>query len=132
MFNISAKSQYGLRAMTYLARQDSISPLSKISKAEGISFDYLEKIVSKLEKAGLLESKKGIQGGYSLSKNPSKIKIGEIISALEGNKHLVKCVGEKGCLCPRERGCFAKPLWEKLYKSLNNTLNSITLADLIK
>jgi Rrf2 family protein len=131
MFNISTKSQYGLRAMTYLARQKTISSLRKISKAEGISFDYLEKIVSKLEKAGLIDSKKGIQGGYILSRKASKIKIGEIISALE-DKHLVKCVGESGCFCPREKGCFAKPLWEKLYKSLNNTLNSITLSDLIK
>lgn len=131
MFNISTKSQYGLRAMTYLAQQKTIAPLSKISKAEGISFDYLEKIVSKLEKAGLIKSKKGIQGGYVLSKKASSIKIGEIISALE-DKHLVKCVGGKGHSCPREKGCFAKPLWEKLYKSLNNTLNSITLSDLIK
>ena len=131
MFNISTKSQYGLRAMTYMAKERAISPLSRISKAEGISFDYLEKIISKLEKAGLVRSKKGVQGGYFLSKSPSKIKIGEIMSALEEDKHLVKCVG-KGCFCPREKGCFAKPLWEKLYKSLNKTLNSITLLDLIK
>jgi len=132
MLKISTRSQYGLRAMIFLAkRQNEISSLRKISQEEGISFDYLEKIVSKLEKAGLIKSKKGIQGGYILSKKPSRTKIWEIISALE-DKRLVKCVGDKSCFCSREKGCFAKPLWEKLYKSLIKTLDSTTLGDLIK
>jgi Rrf2 family protein len=134
MLKISAKSQYGLRAMVYLAgRKRNISSLKTISEKEEISFDYLEKIISKLEKAGLLKAKKGVQGGYFLAKSPGKIKVGEIIKTLEGELALVKCIAKtKRCICPRSKGCLTKNFWKKIQDSLNNTLNSLTLADLVK
>lgn len=133
MFKVSTKSQYGLRAMVYLAKNRSkVSPISEISKKEGISFDYLEKIISKLEKAELVQSKKGIKGGYVLGKPSSKIKIREIIQALEGNTALVKCVSGNRSACLMSKKCCARSLWKKLQDSLNLTLSSVTLADLIK
>ena len=127
---ISTKSQYGLRAIVYLAKcKDKICPLKLISKKEGISFNYLEKIISKLEKADLVKAKKGVQGGYFLAKKPSKIKIKEIIRALEGELTLVKCLKY---FCPKEKKCLTKKFWKKIQDSLNSTLNSITLSDLIK
>jgi len=127
---ISTKSQYGLRAMVYLAKnKNKISSLKEISKKEGISFDYLEKIISKLEKTGLLRSKKGVQGGYFLAKKPEKIKIGQIIKALEGEMVLVKCLKY---FCPKEKKCLTKNFWKKIQDSLNSVLDSLTLADLIK
>jgi len=127
---ISTKSQYGLRAMIYLAKnKDRICSLTEISKKEKISFDYLEKIFLKLEKAGLVRSKKGPLGGYYLAKNPKKIKIGEIISALEKNIFLVKCLDE---ICPQQSKCLAKNFWKKLNDNIQKTLNSITLANLLK
>ena len=135
MLRISTKSQYGLRTMVYLAKhRDKISSLNLISEKEGISFDYLEKIISKLEKTGLIKAKKGVQGGYFLAKSPKRIKIGEIIRALEGDTVLVKCIApirKRGYRCPRERKCLTKNFWQKIQKTLNNVLNSITLADLI-
>jgi len=132
MLKISTKSQYGLRAMVFLAKcGERISSLKLISAKENISFDYLEKIISRLEKAGLTRSKKGSQGGYVLAKPPQRIKIGEIIRALEGDAGLVKCTTKAGH-CPLEKKCFAKKFWGKLQKSLNSALDSLTLADLIK
>jgi Rrf2 family protein len=132
MLRISTKSQYGLRAMVYLARyRDKVCPLKLISKKEKISFDYLEKIISKLEKSGLIKSKKGSQGGYFLAKNPKKIKINQIIRTLEGEKNLVKCLS-KNYRCPLAKRCLTKNFWQKIQKSLEKTLNSITLADLVK
>jgi len=129
MFKISTKSQYGLRAMVYLARQNKICSLKEISKNENIPFDYLGKILTELEKAKFIKSKKGFQGGYFLAKKPSKIKIGEIIKILEKEFFLVKCI--KG-FCPREKNCLAKNFWKKIQKVFISTLNSITLSDLIK
>jgi len=127
---ISTKSQYGLRAMVYLARfKSKISPLKEISEKEGISFDYLEKIISKLEKADLVKSKKGVQGGYFLAKKPSKIKVGEVIRSLEGEMALVKCLKY---FCPKEKRCLTKNFWKKLNNAIDSALNSVTLADLIK
>ena len=130
---VSAKSQYGLRAMVYLATcRDEVCPLKRISKKEGISFDYLEKIISRLEKAGLVKSKKGVRGGYFLARPPEKIRISEIMKVLEGEMVLVKCItGMKKYICPLEKKCLARNLWKKIQSSLNTTLKSITLTDLI-
>ena len=142
---ISTKSQYGLRAMVCLAKfKGCFCPLRIISKNEDIPFDYLEKIISKLEKQGLVGAKKGVQGGYFLAKAPSKIKLGQIIRTLEGEVSLVKCLPDmvpKGFLgaiakkgkyhCPREKKCLTRNFWKKIQDSLNSVLDSLTLADLI-
>lgn len=134
MLKISTKSQYGLRAMVCLAKsKKKICPLKEISKKEGVPFSYLEKIISKLEKAGLLKSKKGVQGGYFLARPSNKIKLGDIIKALEGELALVRCIAKtEKCVCSRSKGCLTKAFWKKIQDSLNSTFNSLTLADLIK
>ena len=134
MLKFSTKSQYGLRAMVYLARsKKKISSLKEISKREGIPFDYLEKIFSKLEKNKLIKAKKGIQGGYFLCRMPSKIKLGEIVRVLEGEMALVRCIASQNKYsCPRDKKCLTKIFWKKIQDSLNKTLDSLTLADLIK
>lgn len=135
---ISTKSQYGLRAMVYLTKvfkKDKIFPLREIAKKEDISFDYLEKIISKLEKANLVKSKKGVQGGYSLARPPAKIKIGEIIKVFEGTMAPVRCVAierKERNYCPRKKICKSFFVWKKIQEVLNSALNSITLADLIQ
>jgi Rrf2 family protein len=130
MFQVSKKSQYGLRAMVYVARasrKKEISSLKKISEAEGIPFDFLEKIVSQLEKAGLVKSKKGVQGGYFLAKSPKKISAVEIMEALEGKIAPVGCA-----LCGKSRRCLSKNVWDKVRASLVSTLKSISLSELIR
>jgi len=122
--------------MVCLAKSpDKICPLRVIAEAEGLSFDYLEKIISKLEKAGLLKAKRGVGGGYFLARKPKDITVGEIIEALEGTIAPVRCVAKEKEVryhCPREKKCLTKNVWQKIQDSLNSTLNSITLADLIK
>ena len=135
---ISKKTQYGLRAMAFLAdvfKKDKVFSLREISKKEDISFDYLEKIISKLEKNRLVKSKRGIKGGYCLARHPRKIKVGEIIKILEETIAPVKCLvieKENKYKCPRKKVCKTISVWQKVQDSLNSTLNSITLADLIK
>lgn len=129
---ISTKSQYGLRAMAYLSEVGKISPLKTIAKKEDISFDYLEKIMTKLEKAGFIGAKKGSQGGYFLTKKPKEIKVGDIIKVLEGGISPVKCLSKNGYPCPRQKICKTRKVWKKLKDSLDSTLNSITLADISK
>ena len=125
--------------MVYLAvaqkRKEKICSLKEISGKENISFDYLEKIISKLEKKGLVKAKRGAKGGYFLTRPSKEIKVGEIIKVLEGTIAPVKCVAEKGRKryhCPRRRICKTFNVWQKIQNVLNSTLNSITLADLIK
>lgn len=120
--------------MVYLAKvKKEITPLREISESEGISFDYLEKIISKLEKEGLVKAKRGVQGGYFLAKLPQKIKVGQIVRALEGETALVKCISKtRRYICPRKSRCLTKNFWKKVQDSLNSALDSLTLADLTK
>jgi Rrf2 family protein len=136
---ISKRTQYGLRAMVCLAQafqnKEKICSLKEISEKENISFDYLEKIVSQLEKKGFIESKRGAKGGYFLKQPPKKIKVGEIVKTLEGTMAPVRCVAvekKERYNCPRKRSCKTLNVWRKIQNVLDSTLNSITLADLIK
>ena len=134
---ILKRTQYGLRAMVYLAsvfgEKNNIRSLKEISQKENISFDYLEKIISQLEKKGLLRAKKGSKGGYFLKRSPKKISVGEIIRILESTMSPVKCLAkEKRYHCPRKKTCKTVNVWKKVQEVLNSTLNSITLADLLK
>jgi len=126
---VSKKSQYGLRAMVYLAKhssEDKVCSIKEISEKEKISFDYLEKIILELQEAGLVKAKKGVQGGYFLAKEPNKITAGQVVRVLESTVP-VGCSG-----CQMARICSTKSVWDKVQDSLDSTLDSMTLADLIK
>lgn len=97
----------------------------EISQKEGIPFDFLEKIIAKLERADFVKGKKGLQGGYILAKKASKISARDILAVLEGNTNLVECG-----LCGRSAKCVAKNVWHKLQTSLDKTLKSIKLSNL--
>lgn len=130
MIKVSKKSQYGLRAMIYLAKNYKLKrviSIKKISEEEGIPFGFLEKIVSQLEKSGLVKGKKGIGGGYILAKSPRKISASDIVFLLEDNKKSVNCA-----LCCKKGKCASKNVWAKVDLVLAKTLKSIKLSDLIK
>ena len=134
MIKISKRAQYGLRAMVFLAKNyngikgsPKVFSIKTISEKEGIPFDFLEKIISQLERAKLVNGKKGVQGGYALAKSPGKISTNDVVSVLEDNKKPVDCA-----LCGRKNKCLTKNVWFKVEMALNKTLSSITLLDLIK
>ena len=114
-----------LLAKKYKSKQ--ICSTKLISDKEGIPFDFFEKIITKIEKASLVKGKKGVLGGYVLSRSPNKINVKDIVSALEDNKKAVDC-----SLCGRSKQCLTKGVWGKIDDSFNKTLKSITLQDLIK
>jgi len=116
--------------MVFLAKNyksKKIFSVKTISEKEGIPFEFLEKIILQLEKEKLVKGKKGVQGGYILAKSPNKISANDVVSVLEENKKPVDC-----SFCGRKNKCMTKNVWAKLENSLNKTLKSITLADLIK
>ena len=130
MIKVSKKSQYGLRAMVLLAKNykaKQILSTKIISKKEEVPFDFLEKIISQLEKADLVESKKGVQGGYILSRSPAKITANDIVSVLEGEDSTVDCT-----FCQKTKKCLTRNVWKKIDMAISKTLKSITLADLIR
>ncbi|MCU0652887.1 MAG: Rrf2 family transcriptional regulator [Candidatus Pacebacteria bacterium] len=128
---ISTKVQYGLRAMAYLAQNSKDNraiSVREIALREKLPNDYLEKIVAKLLKGGVLAAKKGVTGGYIMSRPAKEIIISEIFSALESPATKVKCIDAK---CGHESDCLTKCLWVKMQAAVNDFLGSVTLEDLI-
>ena len=131
---VSAKELYGLRAMSEFARHFGQGPLSlaQVAQRQGISQAYLEQIAIDLRRAGLLASKRGAHGGYYLSRAPEDTTAGDVIRALEGNILPVQCVADQKCVpCSLEEGCGTRGIWEQVRDRLVETLDSITLADLL-
>ncbi len=86
---LSTKGRYGLRAMVDIAvySQDSPVPISAIAERQNISVSYLEQLLPKLKKAGIIKSIRGAQGGYMLDKDPKDISAGDILRTLEGRSN---------------------------------------------
>jgi Rrf2 family cysteine metabolism transcriptional repressor len=137
----STKAEYGVRVMAHLAATDGSGPVSLgvIAEAEGLPLAYLEHLVQRLRRAGLVESRRGAHGGYSLSRPASTITMAEVVEALEGDIAPIECISAdpKGELvCAREvqtdRVCPTKVLWTRVQGSIVSTLRDITLADLVR
>jgi Rrf2 family protein len=128
---ITSQTRYGLQAMVYLARnKGKVLTLKEIAKAQGAPLAYLEKILSKLEKSKLLESRKGKSGGYIFSKDPKKISVKEIFEASDKKLALISCLG--GASCSKQNCCRTKVVWAKLQKNMQETLENTKLSQLIK
>lgn len=112
-------------------RADGYIALKDIAGRQNISKKYLEQIVPLLNKAELLRTNRGYQGGYALSKEPEKYTIGEILRVTEGSLAPVSCLQYEENDCPRRADCATLPIWEGLYKTITDYLDGITLADVI-
>lgn len=132
---LSKKTKYGLKALSYLAKQTQYEPvlISDISAAENISKKFLESILLTLKKNGILASKKGKGGGYYLLKEPNEIKISAVIRVLEGPIAMLPCVSlnyyEKCDDCINEELCSLNILMAEVRDSTLKILENKTLAN---
>ena len=138
----STKAEYGVRVMAHLAKRngDTPIPLGTIADAEGLPLAYLEHLVQRLRKAGLVESRRGAHGGYTLAREAGDITMAEVVRALEGDIAPIECITADpngGLVCVREGEaghdpCPTKLLWTRVQGSIVRTLNDMTLADLAR
>ena len=130
---ISTRGRYALRFMIDLAQHDTseYTALKDISERQGISIKYLEQITSLLSKFGLLQSVRGPQGGYKLSKKPSQYTVGEILRITEGDLAPVACLSTSINNCPKKDECATLAMWQGLSDVIKNYLESKTLEDLV-
>mgnify|MGYP002713166114 CR=1 FL=1 len=134
---MSNKTKYGLKALTFLARQRDNKPMqiATISKSECIPQKFLESILLTLRKNGFLSSKKGKGGGYYLLKDPKDIKMTDVMRILEGPIAMVPCVSfnfyERCDDCKDEKKCSVNKLMLRVRDSTLTIFNNTSLADLI-
>lgn len=131
---VSTRGEYGVRAMVALARHFGQGPLSiaDISRETSIPSAYLEQLIAPLRRASLVTSKRGAHGGYTLSRTPDEVRIGDIYRVMEGPVAPMDCVSEDPTdqTCPLIDGCETRPIWLKVRDSIVEALDSTTLADL--
>ena len=131
---LSTKGRYGLRALIDLAlygEEEAVS-IQSISARQQISDSYLEQLVRKLKKAGLVTSVRGAQGGYRLAKPAGEISVGDVLRALEGSIEAVSCGVENNANCLGKDLCVARYVWEKVNKSIQETVDSIRISQLVE
>jgi Rrf2 family cysteine metabolism transcriptional repressor len=129
----SARERVGLRAIVELAQRYGSGPvsLSEVAAAQEISLSYLEQVIRPLRRAGLLTSRRGASGGYTLARPPATITVGDVIRVFEGAIVPIRCVTDQTCSpCALEAHCAARSVWEIVRDQLTETLEGITLADL--
>jgi Rrf2 family protein len=129
---VNTKVRYGLRAILQIAENyggDPV-PISSISASQEISGKYLEQVVGTLRKAELIISRKGVRGGYTLSRSPQEINLWEIITALDSHTTLVDCVLDP-LVCDRSDDCLTRSIWSLLSVRMREFWSSFTLEDLI-
>ena len=132
---ISTKGRYGLRAFIDLAIYSEEAPVSinSISARQDISERYLEQLMAKLKKAGLVKSIRGAGGGYILARKAEEISAGEVLRALEGSLEPVVCAA----FHPEEEGsvkesCVTKYVWQKLNESMTQAVDEIKISTLVE
>ncbi|MGN1113003.1 MAG: RrF2 family transcriptional regulator [Acutalibacteraceae bacterium] len=130
---ISTKGRYALRMMLDLAMHSDSGyvALKDIAKRQGISKKYLEQIVPLLNGADYLQTNRGYQGGYMLSKPAGSYTVGDILRTTEGGIAPVACLEHEPNQCERSEDCITLELWRGLYKVMTDYLDGITLQDLI-
>jgi Rrf2 family cysteine metabolism transcriptional repressor len=128
---LSTKGRYGVRLMIDLASHYGEGPvlLREIAKRQAISEKYLWHLINSLKATGLITATRGVNGGYTLARPPSKITMKEILQASEGAMCLVDCV-EKPSVCKFVPVCAARDLWSELAGSIDRILTATTLADM--
>lgn len=131
---ISSRGRYALRVMIDLAEHDdgAYIPMKEVAQRQDISLKYLERILPILVSAKLVEGLHGKGGGYRLTRKPENYRISEILRLTEGDLAPVACLECSAEKCKRTAECRTLPMWMELNRRVNEYLDSVTIADLMK
>lgn len=130
---ISTKGRYALRMLLDLAEHQNggFVALKDVAARQGISKKYLEQIVPVLNRSDILQTNRGFQGGYRLSRQPDRYTVGEILRLTEGSLAPVACLEHSPIECERSRECATLPVWQGLNRVITEYLDGITLQDIL-
>ena len=134
---LSVRGEYALRALLVLGldylEDDSVVRIQEISKRQNIPKRFLEQILNDLKSAGIVESKRGVAGGYRLKVPPERVTLAEVIRYIEGPLAPVSCVSARyyeRCSCPDEEKCGIRSVMKEVRDAIVKILENVTLAQL--
>ena len=128
---VSTKGDYGVRALVELAHRYGQGPVQSaaIASRQEIPETYLDQLLTTLRRAGFIRSVRGPQGGHSLIDEPHKVRMSDVMVALEGTLAPSACVDDPDA-CNQEGGCVQREVWERVRDATQEILDSVSIADL--
>ena len=133
---ISSSVEYATRLMVQLARHPGGGELTaeKLSDMENIPHDYVAQILFRLKRAGLVASRRGARGGYTLAKPARSISIGMVVRAAEEQVFEDVCgrYATGASMCRHQGGCGIRPMWAKVSQLVEDFLDRVSLSDLLE
>jgi Rrf2 family protein len=134
---LSQKAKYGIRALLYLARQGEGVPvlIREIAEKERLPKKFLEAILLELKSAGILHSRPGKGGGYTLNRSPKTITLGRVIRLIDGPLAPIPCVSQTAYApckeCLDEKTCTIRAVMKQVRDATAKILDEATFADLL-
>ncbi len=130
---LSKRGEYGLKALIDLAArgENEVIRIRELAEREQIPMKFLEQILLTLKHAGLLQSQRGVKGGYYLARPPAEITLGEIVRTLDGSLAPIRCVSQMAyerCVCPDENSCGLRLAMLEVRNAISDILEETTLA----
>jgi len=127
---MSSKARYGLYVAVELAKRyndTDVVSVGTLAQTTGVTEKYLEQIIALMKRNDLVIAVRGANGGYKLAASPDKITVGQILRAVEDNLEIVDCLHKD---CSNKCNCVSRNLWARLYKNINDYLDTILLQQL--
>jgi Rrf2 family iron-sulfur cluster assembly transcriptional regulator len=130
---LNTRGRYAVMAMADLAKHqgDAAVPLSAIAERQGLSLPYLEQIFLQLRRAALVESERGRSGGYRLSRPAATISVAEVMSAVQEETRMTRCLDDEGGGCLRDEKCLTHDLWHALGLHIRHFLSNVSLQEVV-
>src|SRR5436309_15772538 len=134
---ISARDEYACSAVLELAlNYDSEAPtrVQDIAERQGIPMKFLFQIMQILKRIDIVRSRRGTEGGYTLTRSPAQITVGDVIRAMSGPFVQLSCLdsGNFSDDCGKQNVCQFKPIWAEVDRAIGNVLNNITFEELVR
>lgn len=132
MFKISQKTEYALRALVELALRGpgELVPARSLAESQGIPLRFLEQQLAQLGKSGLVESFRGAGGGCRLVEDPAKIRVADVVDAIEGRVFPMYCLDPADHTCAQDSRCGLQELWGDVQAAVRGVFERTTIADL--
>jgi Rrf2 family protein len=132
---LSTRGEYALRALLVLGLHysDSVVTVQAVADAQNIPKRFLEQILNDLRSAGVVQSRRGVAGGYRLARRPEHIKLSGVLRDIEGMLAPLGCVSEffyEKCSCPDEGRCPVRSVMKEVRDAVTEIMDRVTVADL--
>lgn len=132
MLRITRQTDYGILILTHMATlpAEDIATARDLAERCNLSVPMVSKTLKPLARAGIVESLRGVKGGYRLARPATEVTIGEIVAVLEGPIGMTECVSSPGS-CEQETVCPTKVNWERISHAVRGALDDIPLAEMV-